>query len=118
MLSGSTLFILPLAIWRDGLPSLDYAGETWLAMVYLSVVATALAYLRITACWPRRGRAMFFWSPCWWPLWRFCWARWCWTRRCPLRAYAGFALLASGLVVIDGRILNRRRAAGAAVPPA
>ena len=35
----------------------------------------------------------------------------------PPRAYAGFALLAGGLAVLDGRLLRRPRARGAAPAP-
>jgi drug/metabolite transporter (DMT)-like permease len=118
MLTASSCIILPVAIWVEGLPSMAYAGVTWTAMAYLSVIATAAAYLLYYRVLGMAGAgsvllvtllvapvaillgALFL------------------DETLPLRAYAGFALLAGGLVVIDGRILNRRRAAGAAVPPA
>ena len=117
MLSGSMLVILPLALLHDGLPTMDYAGITWIAIAYLSIVATALAYLLYYRVLAMAGSgnvllvtllvapvaillgAIFL------------------DEALPIRAYAGFALLAAGLVVIDGRILNRRRAAGAMPPP-
>ena len=117
MLSGSMMVILPLALLRDGLPTMDYAGITWIAIAYLSIVATALAYLLYYRVLAMAGSgnvllvtllvapvaillgAIFL------------------DEALPIRAYAGFALLAAGLVVIDGRILNRRRAAGAMPPP-
>lgn len=118
MLSGSTLFILPLAIWHDGLPSLDYAGQTWLAMVYLSVVATALAYLLYYRVLAMAGAGNVLLVTLLVAPVAILLGALVLDEALPLRAYAGFALLASGLVVIDGRILNRRHAAGAAVPPA
>ena len=118
MLTASACVILPVALWADGVPSLDYQGPTWAAMAYLSVMATAAAYLLYYRVLAMAGAgsvllvtllvapvaillgALFL------------------DETLPLRAYAGFALLAAGLVVIDGRILSRRRAAGAVVPPA
>lgn len=118
MLTASACVILPVALWADGVPSLDYQGPTWAAIAYLSVMATAAAYLLYYRVLAMAGAgsvllvtllvapvaillgALFL------------------DETLPLRAYAGFALLAAGLVVIDGRILSRRRAAGAVVPPA
>ena len=109
MLSGAALFMLPLAIWAEGMPRLAYSGLTWGAMTYLAVVATAAAYLLYYRVMAMAGAgnlllvtllvapvaillgAVFL------------------DEALSLRAYAGFGLLALGLVVIDGRALRALR---------
>jgi drug/metabolite transporter (DMT)-like permease len=41
MLTGSTLMLIPLTLWVDGVPSLDLAPITWIAIAYYAVIATA-----------------------------------------------------------------------------
>lgn len=45
MLTGSTLIMVPLAIWFDGVPSVSLLPETWAAILYLGLAATTGAYL-------------------------------------------------------------------------
>lgn len=118
MLSGSALFILPLAIWQEGVPGFTYSGTTWIALAYLSVVATALAYLLYYRVLAMAGAGNVLLVTLLVAPVAILLGAFVLDEALPLRAYAGFALLAAGLVVIDGRILNRRRATGAMVPPA
>ncbi|MEM8730668.1 MAG: DMT family transporter [Pseudomonadota bacterium] len=45
MLTGATLLLAPVALWVDGVPSLDLSLTTWSAIGYAALVATAGAYL-------------------------------------------------------------------------
>lgn len=45
MLTGSTVLILPIALMVDGVPSLNLPAETWFAIGYYAIIATAGAYL-------------------------------------------------------------------------
>lgn len=45
MLTGSTMMILPLSLMTDGMPSFALPAETWLAIAYYALIATAGAYL-------------------------------------------------------------------------
>lgn len=45
MLTGSTLVLLPMTLWIDGVPQFDLAPRTWGAIAYYGLVATAGAYL-------------------------------------------------------------------------
>ncbi|MEO1552102.1 MAG: DMT family transporter, partial [Pseudomonadota bacterium] len=45
MLTASTLMILPVAILTEGVPRLDLGLQTWAAIGYYALGATALAYL-------------------------------------------------------------------------
>lgn len=108
MLTASSVMIVPLAFAVEGLPSLSYAADTWAAIAFYSVVATAGAYLlyyRVLAL-AGSGNLML-----------------CTLLIAPIaivlgavvrgevlppQAYTGFAILAVGLLVIDGRIFRRR----------
>lgn len=106
MLTGSSFVLVPLALALDG-PVLPRQADTIAAIGYYAVVATALAYLlyfRVLAM-AGSGNTML-----------------CTLMVAPVAillgalvrgevlapgTYAGFALLALGLVVIDGRLLRR-----------
>ncbi len=103
-LTASSCVMLPLALWQEGLPTLHYAPETWAALLYHVVLTSAVAFL----CFYRILRiagagnvslvtlmiapvsvvvgAILF------------------GESLTLTDYAGFALLALGLMIIDGRL--------------
>ncbi|WP_121065034.1 DMT family transporter [Chachezhania antarctica] len=45
MLTGATIWMLPIAITADGLPSFDLQPQTWAAVSYYALIATAGAFL-------------------------------------------------------------------------
>jgi drug/metabolite transporter (DMT)-like permease len=107
MLTGSTVVMVPLVLATEGVPSLALSGSTWGAIGYYSVVATAGAYLLYYRVLAMAGAgnlllctliippvaillAMVFLGETFTP-----------------HALAGFALIAAGLAVIDGRLLRR-----------
>ncbi len=107
MLSASSLVMIPTALTLEGVPTFDYLPQTWVALLYLGLIGSALAFL----CYYRALRlagagnvslvtlmiapvsvvlgALIF------------------NESLTLSDYAGFLLLASGLLVIDGRVLTR-----------
>lgn len=105
MTSCSALIMIPTAFWLDGVPSLALSATTWGALAYLSVMATAVAYLlyyRVLAA-AGSGNLMLVTllvAPVAIGLGAVVLGE-------ELRhgAYAGFALLAAGLIVLDGRAL-------------
>ena len=106
MLTGSTLIILPVAIWTEGALLFDLSARGWSAIAYVSLIATGLAYLLYYQVIAIAGSAN--------------------TMLCTLlvapvaitagaitfgenlapQAYLGFAILALGLAVLDGRLLD------------
>lgn len=108
MLTASSLVMVPLALWHDGLPTAGYEAATWVSLGYLGIGASAVAFL----CYYRALRvvgagnvglvtlmvapvsvalgAAFF------------------GESLTAADYAGFLLLAAGLVVIDGRLARLR----------
>jgi len=109
MLTGASLIMVPLAWYVEGPISLSLQTDTTIAIAYYTVVATALAYLlyyRVLAM-AGSGNLML-----------------CTLLIAPVaitlgalildetllpQAYLGFAILALGLIILDGRVLRRRR---------
>lgn len=115
MLICSAAVAVPAAILVDGPPDLALAPATWLALAHLSVVATAGAYLLYYAVLRLAGSAnLMLCTLLIAPVAILLGAVFLGERLEP-SALAGFALLAAGLVVIDGRALRGwRRPAGPA----
>ncbi|MBF9042047.1 EamA family transporter [Rhodobacterales bacterium HKCCE4037] len=109
MLTGASLIIVPVALVADGVPQVPEMPATWAAIAYFSVIGTALAYLlyyRIIAL-VGSGNAMIvtLLIP---PVAIFLGAIVLDERLEPF-AFAGFGLLALGLVILDGRLFGRLR---------
>lgn len=110
MTSCSALFMVPAALVLDGVPNTGLAPATWAAFAYLAVMATELAYLlyyRVLAAMAGSGNLMLVTllvAPVAIALGTIVLGE-------DLRpqAYAGFALLTLGLIVLDGRLFARRR---------
>ena len=107
MLTASSSVMIPAALWFEGAPRLDYHPTTWVALLYLGFIGSALAFL----CYYRALRlagagnvslvtlmiapvsvvlgALIF------------------DESLSLSDYGGFLLLAAGLLVIDGRRCRR-----------
>ncbi len=110
MLSASSLIMLPLAFWTDGLPGLHHGPQVWAAVAYLAVLATAFAYLlyyRVLAMAGAGNLSLvtLLVAPVAIVLGAVVFGE-----ALPLRAFAGFALLALGLLVLDGRAWTALRA--------
>jgi drug/metabolite transporter (DMT)-like permease len=108
MLSGSTLIMLPLAALIDGTPHLAYSATGWAALAYLAVVSTAGAYLlyyRVLAMAGAGNLSLvtLLTAPVAIVLGSLTLGE-----ALPPRAFAGFALIATGLLIIDGRLLPRK----------
>lgn len=104
MLTGAAAVMIPLALAVDGRPAFDYGVTSLAALTYLAAVSSALAYVLYYVVLARAGAsnvslvtlmvapvaivlgAVFFGERLGW------------------EAYAGFALLTAGLLVIDGRL--------------
>ncbi len=108
MLTGSTVVMLPLAVATEGLPSLALAAPTWVAIGYYAVLGTAGAYLLYYRVLAMAGAGNLMLVTLLIPPmaislgWAFL------GEALPPRAYAGFAVIALGLAVLDGRLFRRR----------
>jgi drug/metabolite transporter (DMT)-like permease len=109
MLTGGIVIMLPLALWIEGSPTLPQQTSAWAALIYLSLMATAGAYLLYYRVLAMAGAGNLLLvtllvAPCAILLGAVVLGE-----TLPIRAYGGFALLAAGLITIDGRLLRRNR---------
>lgn len=108
MLTGSTLVMLPAAWLIDGPVSFDLQPVTWAAIAYYALVATAGAYLLYYRVLAMAGSGNLMLVTLLIPPVAIVLGAWVRGEELGLRAYAGFALLALGLLVLNG-VLGRRR---------
>lgn len=111
MLTASVLVMVPLALWREGLPTLAYAPQVWGALAYLALVASALAYMIYYLVLSRVGAGnlglvTLLIAPV-----AILFGALVFDEALPPHAYVGFALLAAGMLVMDGRLLTLIRRA-------
>ena len=115
MLTGSTLVMAPLVLAVEGVPSLALTPATWGAIAYYAVMATAGAYLLYYRVLAMAGAGNLLLCTLIMPpiavLLGVAFLR----EVLEPQAAAGFAMIAAGLAVIDGRVLRwgrRARRAG------
>ena len=107
MLSGAAVFALPVAIVTSGPPPMSLMPSTWGALLYLSVMATGVTYLIYYRVLKSAGAGntsltTLIVAPVSIALGAVVLGE-----SLSPSAYAGFGLIAFGLLVIDGRILAR-----------
>ena len=105
MLTCSSIVMVPLALATDGWPTLPFAATTWVALAYLAILSAALAYLlyyRVLAAAGAGNLTLVTLLVA--PFAIGMGAAW-FGERLTAQAYGGFAVLAVGLLVIDGRAI-------------
>ena len=115
MLTGSALIILPVAVTFEGVPTLALQPVTLIAIGYYSLLATAGAYLLYYRVLSMAGSGNLMLVTLIIVPFAITLGALVRGESLPTNAVLGFALLALGLVVIDGRLLRRvrpRRAPG------
>ena len=109
MLTGSTVVMVPLVLATEGAPSLALSAPTWGAIGYFSVLATAGAYLLYYRVLAMAGAGNLLLCtliiP---PIAILLGVAFLGETLAP-QTLAGFALIAAGLAVIDGRLLRWKR---------
>ena len=108
MLTGASLIILPVALVIDGLPKVPQNPATWMTIAYFAAIGTAFAYLlyyRVLAM-AGSGNAMLVTLLI--PPVAIVLGAIILNERLAASAFAGFALLALGLLILDGRLFRRR----------
>ena len=106
MLIGSTVLIIPIAIWSDGLPDFHLPTKVWAALLSLSMLSTVLAYLLYFAILVRAGAANLMLVTLLIPPFAIGLGVLFLGEHLGLDAWAGFGLIAFGLVITDGRVMN------------
>ncbi|MCX7888550.1 MAG: DMT family transporter, partial [Rhodobacteraceae bacterium] len=115
MLTGAALVMLPAALWFDGAPRLDYAPATWAALLYLALVASAAAYVLYYAVLARAGAGNLGLVTLMVVPVAIALGALVYRERLLAQEYAGFLVIALGLMVLDAR---PRALFGRPAPPA
>ncbi|MBU2999419.1 DMT family transporter [Roseovarius nubinhibens] len=103
MIAGSTILMIPAALWSDGLPDLALAPATWAALAGLSLLSTVLAYLLYFAILRRAGAANLTLVTLLIPPFAIFLGWLVLGEALPASAWIGFAVIALGFLVTDGR---------------
>jgi drug/metabolite transporter (DMT)-like permease len=107
MLIGSTLLMIPVAIWSDGMPNLNLSSGVWASLLSVAVFSTAIAYLLYFAILTRAGSANLMLVTLLIPPFAIGLGVAFLGEQLGLEAWIGFALIAIGLVITDGRIFAK-----------
>ena len=104
MLTVSSLVMVPTAIWVEGVPSLHYAPATWAALLYISLLSSAFAYILFYRVLQTAGAGnvslvTLMIAPVAVVLGALSYGE-----TLPPSAYLGLVSLAGGMLVIDGRL--------------
>ena len=98
MIMGSSLLLIPTALWLDGPPSLELMASTWTALLVLAVLCTSVPYLLYFNILKRAGSGNLLIPPIAIGLGVIFLKE-----SLQGTALMGFALIALGLTIIDGR---------------
>lgn len=107
MLMGSALLMTPLVLAVDGVPRLDLAPGTWAALLGLAVLSTSCAYLLYFAILARAGAANLMLVTLLIPPFAIALGAAFLGERPGPAALVGFAVIATGIAVTDGRLMAR-----------
>ncbi|MEO9862734.1 MAG: DMT family transporter [Yoonia sp.] len=108
MLTGSSVIILPIAFIYEGPIRFDLQPVTWAAIGYYALIATALAYLLYYRVLKMAGAGNLMLCTLLVAPVAIILGAIVLREELPLRSYFGFAILAAGLTILDGRLLQRR----------
>ena len=108
MLIGSSVLMLPVVLWLDGVPRFDLSAPVWAALLAVAALSTALAYLLYFAILRRAGAANLMLVTLMIPPFAASLGAVFLGERLGPEAWVGFALIAAGLLVTDGRVLRKR----------
>lgn len=113
MVAGSTVLKVPVVLLADGLPQLSLPAPVWGALAGLSLLSTALAYLLYFAILRLAGAANLMLVTLLIPPFAIGLGAMFLGESLPPSAFTGFAVIAIGLLVGDGRLLPAQRKRGA-----
>lgn len=112
MLTGAALVMVPAAWTLDGPPDLSLTPRTLVAIAYYAVVSTAFAYLLYYRILAMAGSGNLLLCTLLIPPVAILLGAFVLGETLAPRAFAGFAVLAVGLLILDGRLFARRRRLG------
>ncbi|WP_339948279.1 DMT family transporter [uncultured Albimonas sp.] len=116
MCTMAFLTMIPLTLWFEGPPPLDLSPGVWAAVAFYGIAGTGLAYVIYWRLIANAGAANALLVTLVTPPAAILLGWLLLDETLPAHAYLGLGLIASGLAVIDGRLLRRlRRRRGAEI---
>jgi drug/metabolite transporter (DMT)-like permease len=103
MLTASALVMVPLALGVEGVPEQGWSPATWGALAYLALAASALAYILFYRILALAGAGNLSLVTLMVVPVAIVLGALVYGEALALREYLGFALLAAGLMILDGR---------------
>ncbi|MEP4035364.1 DMT family transporter [Pseudophaeobacter sp.] len=114
MVTGSTVLMLPLVLYVEGLPRFDLSIDVWGALIGIAMLSTALAYLMYFEILRRAGSANLMLVTLLIPPVAVALGAGFLGEQLGTEAFIGFVIIGLGLVVTDGRLprmlLGKRQA--------
>jgi len=109
MLIGSTVLMIPLVLLVDGPPSLSLSPKIWAALFGVAALSTVLAYILYFAILVRAGAANLMLVTLMIPPFAITLGAIFLGESLGIEAWIGFAVIALGLAITDGRLLRRTK---------
>jgi len=109
MLVGSTVLMVPVALFSEGTPNLMLSADVWGALLAVSLLSTAVAYLLYFEILVRAGSANLMLVTLLIPPIAVGLSFTFLGERLGSEAWLGFGLIAIGLTITDGRLFGRIR---------
>ena len=109
MLVGSSILMVPIVISADGVPALNFPGETWAAVLGLSLMSTAFAYVLYFAILARAGAANLLLVTLLIPPVAITLGHLFLGEVINANAWSGFFVIALGFAITDGRLFRIRK---------
>jgi drug/metabolite transporter (DMT)-like permease len=107
MLTGAAIIMVPLALFTDGLPRFDLMPATIGAVFFLAIPATSIAYLLYYRALNLAGSGNLSLVTLLVPPTAVFWGAVVLDEALPASAYLGFAIIALGMIILDGRVFRR-----------
>lgn len=109
MLVGSTIIMIPVAIFMEGMPVMSLSMGVWASLIGLAILSTAVAYLLYFKILVRAGSANLMLVTLLIPPIAVTLSVVFLGEKLGFAALIGFGIIALGLAITDGRLLNRLR---------
>lgn len=109
MLVASTLLMIPVAVFSEGVPAFALSVEVWASLLAVAILSTAVAYLLYFEILVRAGSSNLMLVTLLIPPVAVGLSFTFLGERMGSEAWIGFGLIAIGLAITDGRLLDRFR---------
>lgn len=107
MLFGSTLLMIPVVVFSEGMPTMILPVAVWGSLLALAILSTAFAYLLYFTILTRAGSSNLMLVTLLIPPISVTLGMMLLEEKLGLEAFIGFAIIAAGLAITDGRLLDR-----------